>query len=297
LRNWRLILVLLAISCVSVAAQDQNAPPVEQDQAQQNQQQQNQSSPQQGSPEQNPAPQNQPPQSQPTQEQKDTSSPQIEKKQDIPGAVAETTKKFGVLTLNKVVDWETGWLTGPYVGKNRDLVPMTAQQRRRIYWEQTFTAPGDYIKRMVPAAFDQWRDTPAQWGQGWGAYGERFGSREGQFIASNGLTALGDAMLKYEPRYDQCKCSGFKLRTRHAILRNFVTYDHSEQDLHPQWALYGGAFAGGMISSTWKPRPQYVFKDGAYGMLGQAAYGTMLNFFTEYAGDINRKIHAKLKKK
>jgi hypothetical protein len=270
LRNWRLILVLLAISYVSVMAQDQSGSD-RQDQSQQNQ-------------------------SQPAI-QKDTSSPQIEKKQDIPGAVAETTKKFGVLTLNKVVDWETGWLTGPYVGKNRDLVPMTAQQRRRIYWEQTFTAPGDYIKRMVPAAFDQWRDTPAQWGQGWGAYGERFGSREGQFIASNGLTALGDAMLKYEPRYDQCKCSGFRARTRHAILRNFMTYDQSEQELRPQWALYVGAFGGGVIATSWKPHPRNALANGGWGVVGQAGYGVMLNFFVEFADDIHRKVKTKINTK
>lgn len=28
-------------------------------------------------------------------------------------------------------------------------------------------------------------------------------------------------------------------------------------------------------------------------MLGQAAYGTLLNFFIEFAGDINRKIGGK----
>jgi len=28
-------------------------------------------------------------------------------------------------------------------------------------------------------------------------------------------------------------------------------------------------------------------------MLGQAAFGTLLNFFIEFAGDINRKIGAK----
>jgi hypothetical protein len=294
LRSWRLILALLAIACVTAMAQDQNAPPA----AQQNQaspgQSPEQSSPAQTSqeqPQQNSAPQNQTPQGQSSQGQ----SPQgQEKKQDIPGAVAETTKKFGELTLNKVVDWESGWLTGPYVGKNRELVAMTAQQRRRIYLDQTFTAPGDYFKRMVPAALDQWRDTPAPWGQGWGAYGERFASREGQFIAANGLAALGDAALKYEPRYDQCKCGGFRLRTRHAILRNFLTYDESEKELRPQWAMYGGAFGGGVIATMWKPHPRNTLVNGGWGMLGQAVYGTMFNFFTEFAGDINRKVKAKI---
>ncbi len=229
------------------------------------------------------------------QEPKDTSNPETRKKPDLPLQAVEATKKLGEVTLTKVVDWESGWFTGPYVGKNREIVAMTAQQRRRIYLEQTLAAPSDYFKRMISAGFDQWRDSPSQWPEGWGGYGERFASREGQFLAANSLAAMGDAALKYEPRYDQCKCSGFRARTWHAILRNFVTYNQSERELRPQWALYGGAFGGGVIATSWKPHPRNALANGGWGVLGQTVYGTMLNFFTEFAGDINRKLEARRK--
>ena len=206
---------------------------------------------------------------------------------------AEATKKIGAATFAKVRDWESGWLTGPYVGKNRELVTVTGKQRRDIYLQQTFTTPSAYFKRMFVAGVDQLRESPLQWGDGWGAYGERFASREGQFIAANSLATLGNAALRYEPRYDQCKCSGFKLRTRHAILRNFLTYDQSERNLRPQWALYGGSFGGGLISTAWKPHPRNAFAEGGRAVLGQAGFGALLNFFTEFAGDINRKLGAK----
>jgi flagellar motor protein MotB len=289
-RGAILHLACLAIVCATALAQNQpnaqSAPATEnsqQSQPPQDQPQQNQTQEQ--------TPQNQPTQSQPSQSESSQSAAQ--KKKDITQEASEETRKFGEETLNRVVDWEKGWLTGPYVGKNRPLVAMTAQQRREIYLQQTFTAPSDYFKRMVSAAVDQWRGSPPQWPEGWGGYGERFASREGQFIAANSLAALGDAKLKYEPRYDQCKCSGFRLRTRHAILRNFLTYNQSEQELRPQWALYGGAFAGGVISSAWKPYPRNVLADGGWGVLGQAGYGALLNFFTEFAGDINRKLTRK----
>lgn len=203
-------------------------------------------------------------------------------------------KKFGQTTLNKMVDWESGWLTGPYVAKDRPLVPVTAEQRWRIYLQQTLTTPSAYFKRMFVAGVDQLRENPVEWGDGWGAYGQRFASREGQFISANSLAALGNAALRYEPRYDQCKCSGKKRRAWHAIMRNFLTYNESEQELRPQWALYGGAFAGGVISATWKPQPRNVWRDGGIGVMGQAGYGALLNFFTEFAGDINKKIRAKI---
>lgn len=245
---------------------------------------------------QSPTPQNtdQPDQTPPGQPQQ---QPPPEKKNGSNRAaeVAESTRKLGEKTLTKVRDWESGWFTGPYVSRSREREALTGQQRREIYLQQTLTRPGDYFKRMFSAAVDQARDAPSQWPEGWNGYAERFASREGQFIAANSLAALGNAALKYEPRYDQCRCRGFWPRTRHAILRNFVTYDKGEQQLHPQWALYGGAFGGGVIATEWKPHPRNALANGGIAALEQGGYGAALNFFIEFAGDINRKLGAKTK--
>ena len=218
------------------------------------------------------------------------------KTKDVTVQAAEATRKLGTAALLKARDWEGGWLTGVYVEKGRRLVPVTAQQRREIYLEQTLATPGAYMKRMFAAGIDQARGAPSQWDDGWGGYAERFASREGQFIAANSLAALGNATLKYEPRYDQCNCRGFWPRTRHAIIRNFLTYNQSEQELRPQWALYGGSFGGGLISTAWKPHPRNAFAEGGRAMLGQAGYGALLNFFIEFSTDINRKIGARKRK-
>jgi hypothetical protein len=210
---------------------------------------------------------------------------------------AVATKKIGKAALFKARDWESGWLTGVYVGTGQPLVPLTNQERRVIYLDQTLATPGAYMKRMFAAGIDQARGAPSQWDDGWGGYAERFASREGQFIAANSLAAWGNATLKYEPRYDQCRCSGFWPRTRHAILRNFLTYNQSEQELRPQWALYGGSFGGGLLSTAWKPHPRNGFAEGGRAMLGQAGYGSLLNFFIEFSTDINRKIGARKRSK
>ncbi len=210
---------------------------------------------------------------------------------------AAATKNLGTAALVKARDWESGWLTGVYVEDGRPLEPVTPQQRREIYMEQTLATPGAYLKRMFAAGIDQARGAPPQWDDGWGGYAERFASREGQFITANTLAYLGNAKLKYEPRYDQCRCSGFWPRTRHAIMRNFLTYNQSEQELRPQWGLYGGAFGGGLVSSTWKPHPRNALADGGWAVLGQAGYGSLLNIFVEFSTDINRKIGAKRKRK
>jgi hypothetical protein len=210
-----------------------------------------------------------------------------------PAEAAEPTRHPAETTLGQLRDWETEWLVGAYVSRNRQLVTLTAKQRERIYLQQTLLTPGGYLKRAFGATVDQERGVPTQWDDGWAGYAERWASREGQFIAANSLAALGDAKLGYEPRYDQCRCRGFWPRTRHVIVRNFVTYDRTEQQMRPQWGLYGGAFGGGMIATAWLPKPRNAFAEGGWGALGQAGWGVVANFFTEFAVDINRKLGAK----
>jgi hypothetical protein len=203
--------------------------------------------------------------------------------------VVDLTKNEATKELLKARDWESSRIFGIYVGKNRKLVTLTPEQRKEIYLKQTLTTPEAYVKRMFGALVDQAEGNPRQWQGGIGGFGERWASREGQFIAANSIAAYGNYKLGYEVRYDRCKCDGTWPRIRHAFIRNLVTYDRSEEHLHPQWALYGGAFGGGALSTAWRPGTQNAAVNGGYGMLGQLAYGTLLNVVTEFGREINRK--------
>ena len=224
-------------------------------------------------------------------------APSIEKQEPGPERVAkeaaDVTKKMSELAMVRARTWESSWLTGVFVKQGETMTLLTGPQRRELYLQQTLTTPGAYMKRMFAAGIDQARGVPSQWGGGWIGYSDRFASHEGQFIAANSLAALGNAALKYEPRYDRCQCKGFWPRTKHALVRNFVTFNETEVERRPQLALYAGAFTAGLISTSWKPGPRNAFAEGGRGVLGQAAYGSLLNFFIEFAGEINRKIGAK----
>jgi hypothetical protein len=216
-------------------------------------------------------------------------APGESKKKDQSGNPAQFVERKTKRELLRARDWESGWITGDYLGRNRDRVTPTRAEREVIYLRQTLITPEAYMKRMFAAGVDQARGVPYQWDDGWTGYAERFASREGQFIAANSLAALGNAKLGYEVRYDQCKCQGLWPRTRHAFIRNLVTYDRSEEHLRPQWALYGGAFGGGLISTAWKPQPRNAFAEGGRAAAEQVGWGTLLNFFTEFSREINRK--------
>jgi len=227
-----------------------------------------------------------PPSTQPPAERKEEPANPAE-------VAAERTKQATFDALTMARDWESRWVTGVIIRQDQERIPLTPEQRREYYLRQTFTTPGAYMKRMLSAGFDQVRGVPYQWDDGWTGYTERFASREGQFIASSSIASLGNAMLKYEPRYDRCRCRGFWPRMTHAIVRNFLTYNESEVAVRPQWGLYAGAFGGGLISTAWKPKPRNAFAEGGRAAAEQGGYGIAWNFFLEFAGEINRKLGAK----
>lgn len=215
--------------------------------------------------------------------------PQVGSQPTAQGTVAKV--EAGVNAgVNKVVDLPAAWFLGTYVPTNQNLRPLNNRDRGRVYVQQTYLTGASYLKRLFAGGVDQARGVPTEWGGGLGAYGQRFGSRYGQFIIQNTLASVGDAILHYEPRYDLCRCTGFWPRTRHAMWRNLVTYDSTEVEKRPQVPLYLASFAAGALSTTWKPAGESPWRNGGYAVLGQAGYGAISNWLREFALDLGRKL-------
>jgi hypothetical protein len=117
------------------------------------------------------------------------------------------------------------WLYGSYVPKEVPLESLPPDRRFKLYIRQTYTTVGIYIKTTLFTIHDQVHNTYPEWGDGFDGFAKRFGTRQAEFIIQNSVISLGDGLLGWEPRYDRCRCEGFWPRTRHAISRNFVTYD------------------------------------------------------------------------
>jgi hypothetical protein len=196
-------------------------------------------------------------------------------------------------TLQKIRDLPIVWLIGPYIPPQGPLLPLTKSQRTEVYFRQTFLTAGTYFARAFSAGIDQARGTPYEWGGGAGGYGKRYASRYGQFMIASTLHAVGDGALGYESRYDLCRCQGFWPRTRHAVARNFYTYNRTEWQKRPAIPLYAGSFGAGMIANTWLPGHHNTFAEGAYGAMWQAGIGSGYNFVSEFALDFLRKMKIK----
>jgi hypothetical protein len=182
------------------------------------------------------------------------------------------------------------WFYGAYVPKEAPLVSLSGYQREALFIRQTFTTPGIYIKSTLLSLFDQANGTPYEWGGGVQGYGRREASIYARSSIQNVFSTLGNAALQYEPRYDRCRCVGLGLRTKHALIRTFLTYNQTEKELRPQFALYGAALGAGMLSSVWKPKGK-LWTEGYSGVLSQAGYGMLSNWIGEFAPEIRRKLN------
>jgi hypothetical protein len=76
---------------------------------------------------------------------------------------------------------------------------------------------------------------------------------------------------------------------RHAIIRNFVTYDRSEKSLRPQLFPFLGAFVGSVTTTAWEPgNPEWQVKGTE--AVTQVPIGMGVNFIGEFAPEITRVI-------
>ena len=189
----------------------------------------------------------------------------------------------------KTEQLNVNWLYGAYVPKEAPLRPLTSYQRYRLFVRQTFTTPGIYIKSNFLGLLDQARGQPYEWGGGMEGYGRRVASEYARTGIQNVFSTAGNFALRYEPRYDRCHCAGLGPRTKHALIRNFLTFNRNEREFRPQFALYGAALGAGMLSSTWQPHAS-MWHEGNEGVLTQAAFGMLSNWVGEFAPEIRSQL-------
>ena len=206
--------------------------------------------------------------------------------QENSGEQTPRQPKVQETTLEKIRDLPIAWLIGPYIPPQGPLIPLTKAQRTEVYFDGTFLTAGSYFARLFSAGIDQARGSPYQWGGGMKGYGRRFASNYGQFVIASTFHEIGNGALGYESRYDLCRCTGFWPRTKHAVARNFYTYNRTERELRPQVPLYAGAFSTGVLYNSWLPGHQNIWRGGAFNVLAQAGIGSGYNFVSEFALDI-----------
>ena len=184
------------------------------------------------------------------------------------------------------------WVYGAYLPKDAPIVPLTGKERFKLYLRQTYTTPGIYVKTGFFAIHDQVKETEPEWGDGVSGFAKRVASIQAGNVIQNSLTALGNAAVGFEPRYDRCRCEGAWPRIRHAVVRNFITYGgRDDKAIRPQIMSYAAAFGAGVTVASWEPNYPSVLPKGYQSVLTQAWVGVVVDALAEFAPDVKRMIH------
>jgi carboxypeptidase family protein len=138
-----------------------------------------------------------------------------------------------------------------YVVYDHNTAPLTTKLKFKLALK-TSIDPITILGVGVLAAMNQAGDTP-NYGQGWGAYGERVGS-----AAADGFTnimiggAILPSLLHQDPRYFYQGTGTTKSRALHALSSPFVCRGDNGK-LQPNYSSIGGDLATAAISNAYYP--------------------------------------------
>src|SRR5580658_6355882 len=142
----------------------------------------------------------------------------------------------------------------------------------------------------IGAAFDQARDRPDEWGEGWGSFGERYASHLGQYLVQRSMMFPVQAIDHEDTRYFRSKRTSIKGRIGDAFLH--TVYRHNDSGgMMPAYSEFVADYGAAAVSRVWWPQRfhngEAIFIAGSDTILIDAG----INVFREFRPDIKRWLH------
>jgi hypothetical protein len=176
-----------------------------------------------------------------------------------------------------------------------NVPPLTTAQKYKVVARGSF----DYIQ--IPwygflAAISQAEDSEPGFGQGWGAYGKRFGTAFADGTIENFMTgAVLPSLLHEDPRFFQLGHGSFTHRAFYAVSRNFVTRTDSGGSQFNYSEIVGGGMAAFISTYSYHPSADKTVSNAVSVWGTQLGYDTITIVVKEFWPDIHRKLSHKQK--
>lgn len=168
------------------------------------------------------------------------------------------------------------------------LAPIGVTDKLLIHAQWTVW-PDSLLLSAAYAGWRQWRNDPAEWGQGAAGYGRRFASNLGYSAVRNAVGFALDSSLREDPRYFRSKRTGLWPRTRDVYKQTFIGRTDSGRSTFAFWR-FGSAYSAGFISNAWEPKSVNSVGDALVIGTLRIAGDTAANWFREFWPDIKRKL-------
>jgi hypothetical protein len=142
--------------------------------------------------------------------------------------------------------------------------------------------PYAFISAVTVAGIQQARNRPPDWGQGWGAYGDRVASDYGINLVTQ-TTRYGLAELfREDTLYYRCECTGFGHRLEHALISTVTARrgadGHRTFSFSALAAPYAGTEAAALLWYPSRFDAMDGFRMGNINLAVQAGYNIAFEF-------------------
>ena len=176
--------------------------------------------------------------------------------------------------------------TGP---KSPEWKSLSVGEKLRYDWRHLFDVE-NLVFAGVGASFDQLRNRPAEWGQGWDAFGERYASHVGYYLIQRSIMFPVEAFDHEDTRYYRSTRTSYQGRIGDAFLHTIWRHSDSGH-MMPAYSEFLGDYGAAAISRMWWPESYHkassVLVAGTDTILVDAA----INVFDEFKPDIKRWLH------
>lgn len=176
----------------------------------------------------------------------------------------------------------------PAAGLAQSVASLDVTGKLRFHAESVY-GPRALVGSALYAGILQDIGTPAEWGQGAGAYGKRFASTVA-CGATHAVLAFGlDSALHQDPRYFRSSSTGFGRRMAHALRGTILTRTDSGGETLSTWRL-GSAYGAAFLSNQWYPERLNTVRLGVLQGSLQLGFDLLSNVGSEFLPDLKRKI-------
>lgn len=191
-------------------------------------------------------------------------------------------------TEQRGVDYLLNYLNMAGTTKASDFHPLTRQERTHLYLK-TMANPLGYLKAGFSAGIDQWKDKPAEWGQGASGYSKRLANILGQYTIQRTVTFGLASAFHEDNRYFNSGRNGIWARTEYALASGVLARD-DRGNRHPSISQLGGVAAGAFLSRYWQPRSQSSAGNGAISFGLTMSSNMAFSVVKEFLPDLGRVV-------
>lgn len=161
---------------------------------------------------------------------------------------------------------------------------LTAHEKYVLAWHQS-TDISAHVGAAFAASLQQAGNGQPRYGQGWGAYGERFAAAEGDQLSSSWLVyGVLPVMLHDDPRYFRRGMGSPGSRVWYAVTRTFVTRRDNGKERFNISAT-AGQLMSCAISTSYYPEidraTSRVFTNWALDLAGFSGYNVLSEYYPD----------------